>query len=455
MSSVYPELVTGRGDDFAPGAWRVHAGSVRRGGASCNLTDRILEVPLGCDDVARVVRAHELMHARVSPHQQLSPDVVGELSSRALECAEELRVNTLVGRVGFDVFQLRDGTEKIGGRRLAEAGDWSEALCFMMAVIGTGAEKEFFSGVRQGDATWIAGLRAVRKRALTIMSGPTAALGETTLNADRVPRGYADATMLLARVLTQSMTARPPTTSDQLRAFRRSLEPGARRPPSGRFAELVFDESIDMVRRPRASGVRSTRPSTSGATIRYPGRLLTDERRRAFATRSSRHGGIVVIDQSGSMDLDQREMNELVRRAPDALVLGYSHRPGDRSRLANAWLLAERGAAATRCPTGNVGNGVDGPVLRWALSARRRGEPLVWVTDGQVTDSNDHPSDELTTECAALVIRHRIRLVRDLHGAGRSLRQGTMFGLSRSVDFGRLGRKIGEINGRGDVTAGT
>jgi len=444
LSIVYPELVTGRNDGFATGAWRVDAGSIRRGGASCNLTERILEVPLDHDETARVVRAHELMHARVSPHQRLPLDVVGELSPRALECAEELRVNTLAARIGFDVNLLRDGTEKIGGRRLSETGDWAEAICFLMAVIGTGAEKEFLSGVRQGNPAWIAGMKAVRRRALSVMSCSTTALGDTACNAERVPHGYANTTMLLARVLTQSMTARPPTTSDELRTFRRSLEPGARRPPSGRFAELVFDDTIDMVRRPRAGGVRRSRPSTSGRTMRYPGRLLTDERRRAFSARSTSHGGIVVIDQSGSMDLEASDMNALVARAPDALVIGYSHRPGDQSRRANVWLLANRGTVASISPTGNVGNGVDGPVLRWALTSRRHGEPLVWVTDGQVTDSNDHPSDELTTECADLVIRHRIRLALDLKAAGQALGRGTLLSSSQSGEFGRVGRKIKE-----------
>ena len=38
-------------------------------------------------------------------------------------------------------------------------------------------------------------------------------------------------------------------------------------------------------------------------------------------------------------------------------------------------------------PPGNVGNGVDGPALRFALSSRRGREPVIWVCDGQVTDS--------------------------------------------------------------------
>src|ERR1019366_7928190 len=92
----------------------------------------------------------------------------------------------------------------------------------------------------------------------------------------------------------------------------------------------------------------------------------------------------------------------------------YSHRPGDLGATPNVWVLAERGRVATHCPSGNVGNGVDGPVLRWALSQRRAQESVIWVTDGQVTDSHDHPDDALSEECAHLVLDHHVRMVREL-----------------------------------------
>ena len=445
MSAVHPELITGREDGFRSGPWTVEAGSTRRGDASCNLTERVLRVPLGSDATSRVVRAHELMHARVSPHLREHDGGLDEISPRALECAEELRVNVLVGRLGFDVALLRDGSEKNGGRRLGVVGDWSEALCFFMAVLATGAEKEFLAGVRQEQPEWVSGLRAVRKRALaTVDAQSSQSLGATRLNENGLPSGYANTTVVLARMLTQCMNARPPRTPDELRAFRRSLEPGGRRPPTGRFAPLHFDDTLVMTTRTRSGGVRATHPSSSGTTMRYPSRLLTDDLQRAFARPTSRHGGIVVIDQSGSMDIDPNALTSLLVRAPDALVVGYSHRPGDVGTTPNVWLLAQRGAVAAHCPTGNVGNGVDGAVLEWVLRRRNGNEPVIWVTDGQVTDSHDHPDEHLTGTCAALVRRHRIRLVRELDGAGRALRSGRTTSRSEWPRFGRVGRKLME-----------
>jgi hypothetical protein len=443
VSVIYPELVSGRHDDEAR-AWTIHEGSTMRGEASCNLQERILEVPLTSSEQARVVRAHELMHARVSPRADYLMRALNEVSPRALECAEELRVNTLISRLGFDVTTLNDGTEKLGARRLAESGQWGEALCFLMAVLGTGAERDFFSGIRQGAAPWLPALRNLRKRALEIFSLETRVLGATQLDDAGLPSGYACSTLLLARLLTQSAAARVPTSADELRAFRRSLEVGGRRPPTGVFAPLTLDETVFPKRSPRGQPDRTWRASTTGTAMRYPGRLLTDDQRRAFAHQVPRHGGVVVVDQSGSMDIDPEALKALVRQAPHALVIGYSHRPGDRGTTANAWVLCERGRLATRTPLGNVGNGVDGPVLRWAASLRRADEPFVWVTDGQVTDSHDYPDVDLTRTCAELVRRYRIRLVRDLADAIPVLRTNRANFLDKWSSFGRVGHILRE-----------
>ena len=418
-----------------------------RGAASCNLRDRILEIPLGPGEQARVVRAHELMHARVSPHAHHLQRALSEVSSRALECAEELRVNTLLVRLGFDASLLCDGTERLGARRLASEGAWGEAVCFMLAVLGTGAEREFFAGIRAGNASWSSALRAIRKRALEILDQGTESMGATLLNVDGVPSGYASSTLVIARMVTSALSARVPTTPQELRVFRRSLELGGRRPPTGVFAPLVVDDSLERISAERRATARHSRPTVSGTTLRYPGRLLTDEHRRAFSGRVATRGGIVIVDQSGSMDPDPESLHALVRNAPGALVIGYSHRPGDRGATPNCWVLCDRSKVATSYPSGNVGNGVDGPVLNWALGRRSAREVVIWVTDGQVTDSNDHPDDQLTSHCATLVRRHRVRLARDLVDAKNALRSNQVLPRSRLTEFGRVGRKLIEMLG--------
>jgi hypothetical protein len=378
------------------------------------------------------------MHVRVSPCQCFASS--GDVSLRSLECAEEFRVNTLLARLGFSTTLLRDGSEKSGGKRIAEAGNWCEAVRFLLAVLGTGAERDFLTGLKSAQPTWGPGLRAVRSRVLKFVSVLGAdELSDTSLDDLGVPRGYANVTVELARLVERAASARVPRGPESLRAFRRSLEPGARRAPSGVFATLVFDKGNSTNRVLERPQWRRDRASVSGVVMRYPSRLLTDDLQRAFGAKRRCQGGVVIVDQSGSMDIDPTHLTALLARAPAALVIGYSHRPGDVASTPNVWVLAHDGQLSSRYPSGNVGNGVDGPVLAWAASRARPGEPIVWVTDGQVTDSNDHPSEDLALECAVLVRRHRIRLVRELKDAGAALACHRPLVHS---DFGRVGRKL-------------
>ena len=57
----------------------------------------------------------------------------------------------------------------------------------------------------------------------------------------------------------------------------------------------------------------------------------------------------------------------------------------------------------------NHGNGVDGPILRWALRQRKSPkEFIVWVSDGYVTGKGDHSTSQLVQECAELSAKHKI-----------------------------------------------
>ncbi len=442
--SVYPELVSGARDAESARSWRVVPGSARRGGASCDFTRRVLEVPLGESAVERVVRAHELAHARVSPDEPVSPSELG-VSARALECAEELRVNSLLGRLGFAVECLRDGTEAEGARRLAQSGAWSEVVCLWLAVLGTGGERPYLAAVRRVDATWASALVVVRRRVKAMLAEHrTSDLGATVPGARGLPRGY-DVSVEIARMADRAGSARVPRDRREMEGFRRSLAPGGRRVPSGRPAPLVWAVPSSGVepgggRAPRAIGGAAT-----GAVLRYPSRLLTDPSRRAFAHCRSRAGGIVIVDQSGSMDLDAAVLERVIARATRSLVVGYSHRPGDPGATPNAWIVADEGRVRSPVPHGNVGNGADQSVLEWSLRRRRPSEPVVWVTDGQVTDSNDQPDEAITRACARLVWEGRVRLVRSVDEAPEAIHRASSLVGTDLNRFGRVGRALGEL----------
>lgn len=438
--TVYPELASGRTDDFPIGPWRIREGSSLRGGASCNFSDRLLIVPFGNSEVDRIVRAHELAHIRISPHVFVASDSLG-VHPRALECAEEYRVNQLLLHLGFDISLLCDGSERTGGARLAEGSQWDEALCFLFAVLGTGAEKPYLAGIRSQQRAWVAPLLAVVKRVRSVM-GTTApeTFGSTIATPAGLPDGYLSYTVPMAKVISTAMQAKPPQSSEELRRFRRSLEPGSRKPPTGAFAPLVLAERSESYVLQRRKVHRRTTSSVTGPVLRYPSRLLTQSEPKAFARKQRSIGGVIVIDQSGSMDISTEQLDRLLEAAPDSLILGYSHRPGDMGATPNAWVLANATGVVATPPAGNVGNGVDGPALEWAIRLRRPGERLIWVSDGQVTDANDHPCNTLTLSCASLVRQHSIFLVRGLDQVESAFR-GKQFPLE---SFGRVGRALAQ-----------
>jgi hypothetical protein len=431
-----PELLTSRRDRPGPQRWSVEAGAARRGEAWTDLLGCVMRVPYDGGAHGRLVRAHELMHARVSPLRPGAFQSWTDLDARSVECAEEFRVNHLLARLGFDVDELRDGSERLTGTRLADAGEWREAVWFAAALSGTRALRDLLSGIRRVEPTWATACRGLDRELLRYARRvSTASLASTQAPHEALPAGFATHTRALAQIVARiaarpTANARAPTSTGR----------GARPLATGVFAPLVLDEAVVLDRRVVGSIAPRRSPAPTGRRVTRPDRLLTDPSRRVFdrATRGS--GGIVVVDQSGSMALSSEDLGRLLRAAPGSFVLGYSHAPGS-SGVPNAWVLADRGRAASVVRPGNVGNGVDGPALRLALSKRRSHEPIVWVCDGQVTDSGDHADLALAAECARLVVRHGIQMVASVDEALERLG-------SRAPPLGRvlvLGRVAGAV----------
>ena len=446
MSPVYPELVGASRGLPLEGGWRVEEGSARRGDAYCDFPRRSLRVPVGPGERERLVRAHELMHLRISPDATVPEELLTSTTARARDCAEEYRVNRALGLLGLETEYLSDGSEREGGRLLAEQGDWAEAVCFYLAVRGTGGESGYLKGIARVRSPWAKSLREMGRRldeldAEVDLSG----MCDVTLDDDGCPRGYRLFTLRVAELATRTLQAASPEDLEDVKRLRRSFAPGARRAPSGVFAPLVWcdveGDGVDISR-----GRRRGRASCSGSSLRYPVRLLTDPYARAFSSGFRRGGGVVILDQSGSMDLTREDVEGVARRAPGAWVIGYSHRPGDSGVTPNAWILAGPRGVARDIPSGNVGNGVDGPVLEYAVRLNRGGGRIYWVSDGQVTDSHDHPSGDLSRECALVLLRHRITPVRSVAEIGRT-------GTPRWERFGRVGAAVLAL-GRHDVTKG-
>lgn len=404
-------------NDRDPAPWTVLSGPPHRGAAFTDLVHHRMQIPTGDDDTSRCVRAHELMHAKVSPPSIWIPDDVDALDDATAIAAEEFRINMLIKSVGFAVDRhLADGSEKRTGERLASNADWNAAVLMMAATAGTKSARSFIGGIRSCRADWVPALRDLQSHLQRLWRLATrSGLDEV---ASTLPWGEATIgwkfTLQVAQVLQRCLIDSSDVPSgEELRRRARGTNQS--------FAPLV-ELSLPRTRRMDGGLGRRSSPSATGRHLRNVERLLTDPDRRVFSGRRRSPGGIVLIDQSGSMRLTDADLRRIMSAAPGCTVIGYSHQARSRGRP-NIWILAQRGHMTEDVPHGNGGNGVDGPALRFAAARSRTGDPLVWVCDGFVTDDHDTFSTGLAEECARLVIAHRVHQVADVDEAVTALAQ--------------------------------
>lgn len=409
-------------DDSESESWEVVAGAPVRGDAWTNRTDRRMKVPFGNDDVARVIRAHEMAHAKVSPMtMDQAVAACGNVPADIVVACEEIRVNEVVRIAGFDLDLLSDGSERKMGQRLAAMGApaWDQIVRMVAGTAGTKACTAMIAGMRTVDPE-IANAASVVNKAITKQIkkwqkryGRRYAdnISSTIPHAEHldVPSGF-DFTIEMAHLVNGFLVSESEGEPVDMPRIKRATESNGSR---GKFAPLILDE-IPLDLHVDGQIGRKRIPSQTGRRPRHMARLLTDPERRVFDRRSRGKGGVVLIDQSGSMELSHSDIEAMIEAAPGCVIIGYSHIPGSHG-VPNAWVIAKRGKVASEFPDGGNGNGVDGPALHFALSLRRTGEPLIWICDGMVTDgANDQWYHNLGVDCATTVMRKGVHMVENV-----------------------------------------
>lgn len=115
----------------------------------------------------------------------------------------------------------------------------------------------------------------------------------------------------------------------------------------------------------------------------------------AWCLKQKRQGGTILLDQSGSMDLDESQIIKLLEDAPQATIAAYSSGKDDCGTIR---IYAQGGKYASNTSAPSMGgNGVDGPALDWLA---KQSKPLVWICDGVVTGVGDEDHPLLSLECA-------------------------------------------------------
>ena len=137
-------------------------------------------------------------------------------------------------------------------------------------------------------------------------------------------------------------------------------------------------------------------------SLRYMHRSLTDMKVWGLKDRSIPPLA-VLVDCSGSMHLDDKNVAQILEMQPASVIAGYSG-SGPKGSL---YMLGKDGKFATvevinkvRDETG-YGNIVDGPALTWLSQQKGR---LIWISDGQATGSY---------ECTSAAMMHFIKHMLD------------------------------------------
>jgi hypothetical protein len=393
------------------------------------------------------------MHARVSPAPCSSTTSRSPgMAPRALECAEELRINTLIARSGF----RRRRCCATDPRRTApdaspKVATGPRRICFLMAVLGTGGEKQYLAGIRSRSSR--RGCRdcaPCAKRALALMNTLASAV-------PRRPHGLNDEAVAQWLRGRHRRARAPPHAVDgraTARRPRRNVTFVSSLARAGRSASADREVRVSAIRRHRDDvaacreaqacvahvRARAARPCAirAGCSPTIEGGPSLDVRRVTAASWSS-------ISPGRWTSTRRRSRRYFVAR-PTHSSSATAIAPVTTESTPNVWILADRGSVATRIPSGNIGNGVDGPVLEWVLAppTERRADRLGHRRSGhrlpRPSGRRPHRPLRRTGQVATA-----IRLVKDLAGAGVALGSGRTTTRSQWSQFGRLGRKLQEM----------
>lgn len=451
-----PEMIGRR--DHEHGRWTVGDSPAARGIPHTDIHNRKMVAPHGADDLDRVIRGHEMMHAKVSPTPGEMMAWIGrEVATQgSLIAVEEARVNTLCTRVGIPVDKyLTDGSEKNAGKKLADAGDITGLVHGAVACAGTVGGKEFIKGVRSSNKNLAKLMASIQKEVMKNLNGVHQSVLAAVADGD-VPGGFAQVERIAEWVdrLIEKMEeerkeqdrrdkedsrssddtedgeedeSSEDSDTDKKGSESATKKPRTKKPSPKRDLTDPTKHSrpdrgtipawgslrirkLPMPEATRGNLGRKRVASDTGKNPRRMHRYLTD--RKVFDRTSRGMGGVVIIDASGSMSFGHNDIREIVEAAPGCTVAMYTETM--YSELPNLWVLAEKGRICKRddMPTHRAGNVVDLPALKWAVSKRQRSSaPVVWVSDGGVTGVGDSGHAALNRACAKYIRQQRIIMV--------------------------------------------
>jgi len=439
--SVEPEMLTR--EDTEAGRWAVSQCRAERGEPSTDIINRRMTVPTFDDDLARVIRAHELMHAKVSPAGDWGAWVNRKIATEsALTVVEELRVNTLCSAVGF---AMKENLTAFGdteiGERVVATKDWKGAVHFAVATAGTIANKQFLTGVRRHDREWGLILLDISKRAHKEMKKINHRELSSTMVHERsglFPIGFIHTERIAQWV--DMLTDKSPEQHKAEAEAKANAKADAKadKDGSGKHSNVGVEKSTNMTGNP-FKGITPSEPSYQlpywgeliierlpmpnhskgnlgkkkvasnvGMRPRRMHRYMTDPQMRIFDRTVRGSGGVVILDASGSMSFTHEQLMLILENAPGATVAMYT----DKGEGTNCWIVADKGRLVNQLPDVGSGNGVDFPAIEWGYRQKQNTQsPMIWVTDGGVCGPHQNFSDILSMQCITYCKQKNIIIV--------------------------------------------
>ena len=442
-------------NDTQGGRWLVEECRAVRGEPQTDIVGREMKVPTQNDALARAIRAHEMMHAKVSPAGDWDSWVKRKIASKSsLTVVEELRVNTLCQYAGFDVkSNLADGGESADGERVGATKDWAGAVQMAVATAGTASNKLFLTGVRRHNREWGVILLDISKRAVKEMNKVVKKRGVGELASTQVhensqlsPRGFSHTERIaewvdrlcakspedIAKEAEQARQARAKAKADRESANGKGTEGEHSNKGESATGEGKMDgnpytgiTSSDESRTPYWGTLKVERlpmpvhtkgnigrkrvASNVGMRPRRMHRYLTDPQMRIFDRVVRGSGGVVVLDSSGSMSFSREQLHAILDNCAGATVIMYTDKERDGT---NCWIVADKGRMVNELPDVGYGNGVDFPALEFGKTFRQTASsPFIWVTDGGVCGPNQGYSNLLAMQCITFCKRNNVIIV--------------------------------------------
>jgi hypothetical protein len=374
-----------------------------------------LYAPLADTPTARMVRNHELVHARITP--RMAAETVckrQKVSMEALQWSEDNRIgrfldyrdmvdaDAITSAEADSIAQVCGGSERsIAGALLVNWFLEPQRERLMEAFQRRGVDHATLAAIESRLESMV---RAVRIAAVPRRNRYAA---ERRIFSGAA--GFRKWTIPMARAFDFEFPeggdgGEKKDGGDRATAQRLKTVKGV-----GSWAPVsdVHRPPLDRAVKPRRAPGR--RFADTGVIPSAVHRLPVDG--AIFGAKRPVKGGTVLCDASGSMHYDDEDIERLILEAPGATVAFYSGSTAKRS--GRIVIGAERGRAASvaavrkALPGGD--NLIDGPALRWLA---RQPAPRFWVSDEGVGGLTDFGiGSQSHAECRAICLAAGIRII--------------------------------------------